>query len=241
MPADRRLLPWQKNPIRRHFIWVCGRSRRRTVLETDIFKQLQEADWGAIAVELTAYAAFRAENLAWRTGNSRDLAKGLNPEDIAAEAMRKVIAGIRGWDPDRGGLLPFLKGVVDSEVSHLAESSDNQLQARVLADDEEDELWDRSEFQAPSNDPHGLLHQRQCTPEQVLLENEADARISALFDAVAGEGDLAGVVDAIIEVGPKPADIAEHLTLPVSEINNRLKRLRRLALKVVAKHQDEAS
>lgn len=206
----------------------------------DTFRQLQEADWAAIAVELTAHAAFRADNLAWRTGNSRDLAKGLNPEDVASEAIRKVIAGIRQWEPDRGGLLPFLKGVVDSEISHLADSSDNQLQARVPADDEEGELWDRSEFQAPSNDPHGLLQQRQCTPEQVLLENEADARISALFDAVAGEPDLVGVVDAIMEVErPKPADIAEHLKLPVSEINNRLKRLRRLALKVVAKQQDE--
>jgi DNA-directed RNA polymerase specialized sigma24 family protein len=210
-------------------------------LGSAIFKQLQEADWAAIAVQLTAHAAFRAENLAWRTGNSLDLAKGLNPKDLAAEAIRKVIDGIRKWDPERGALLPFLKGVVDSEISHLAESSDNQLQARVLADDEEDEMWDRSEFQAPSNDPHGLLHQRQSTPEQVLLENEADVRISALFDAVAGQEDLVGVVDAIMEVGPRPADIAEHLGLPVSEINNRLKRLRRLALNLVTKQQDEAS
>src|SRR5438874_966523 len=110
MPASKRFLPWQNNPIRRHYDRVSGqRSRRRTVLGSDTFKQLQEADWSAIAVELTAYAAFRADNLAWRTRNSRDLAKGMNPEDIAAEAIRKVIAGIRQWDPGRGGLLPFLK------------------------------------------------------------------------------------------------------------------------------------
>jgi hypothetical protein len=73
--------------------------------------------------------------------------------------------------------VPFLKGVVDSEISHLAASSDNQLQARVPMDDEEDELWDRSEFEAPLKDLHDLLHQRQSTPEQILLEEEADSRI----------------------------------------------------------------
>jgi DNA-directed RNA polymerase specialized sigma24 family protein len=208
-------------------------------LGSDIFKQLREADWATIGVQLTAHSAFRAENLAWRTGNSVDLAKGLNPKDIAAEAIRKVIDGIRKWDPERGALLPFLKGVVDSEISHLAESSDNQLQSRVLADDEEDEMWDRSEFQAPSNDPQGLLHQQQSTPEQVLLEKEAEVRISALFDAMTEQADLVDVVDAIMEVGPRPAHIAEHLGLPVTEINNRLKRLRRLALSLVAKQQDE--
>jgi DNA-directed RNA polymerase specialized sigma24 family protein len=54
---------------------------------------------------------------------------------------------------------------------------------------------------------------------------------------VAGQPDLADILDAMMEVDPKPADIAEHLGLPVGEINNRLKRLRRLALKPVTKRQ----
>jgi hypothetical protein len=74
---------------------VKQRSRRRKLLGSEIFTQLQEADWAAIAVELTAHAAFRADNLTWRTGNSHNLAKGQNPADIAAEAIRKVIGGIR--------------------------------------------------------------------------------------------------------------------------------------------------
>lgn len=219
-------------------------------MATDVYKLLREADWDSISVELVAYAAFLAANLSWRTGDSPDpearpspdqlarnlnIAMGLNPVDIAQEAIKRVLDGRRKWDPSRGPLMPYLKAVVDSLVSHLAESKDNQLQRRVpQGDEEQEELWDRSEFRAPLNDPNNLRASQGAqppAPDEALVEQQADRRIAGLFEAIRDNPTLEELVEAIMEVGPKPADIADYLHVTVSEVNNRLKRLRRLALK----------
>ena len=62
---------------------------------------------------------FARATLSWRTGSDVALAKGLMPEDVAAQAIVSVIAGERKWEPQRGPLLPFLKRVVDSLLNHL--------------------------------------------------------------------------------------------------------------------------
>jgi DNA-directed RNA polymerase specialized sigma24 family protein len=227
-------------------------------VEDQTFKLLQQADWEAISIELAGHAAFRARNLGWRTGErvgpetrakagdlarDMDLAMGLNPIDVAQQAIKRVLDGSRKWDPNRGPLLPYLKGVVDSLISHLAESPDNQLQRRVPEGEEDDELWDRSEFRASLNDRHDLgdlIGARPPNPEQPLLDREADdSRVSNLFETVKGSPELEETISAIMQVGPKPVDIAEHLRLAVSEVNNRLKRLRRLVLKPTEKINDK--
>jgi len=216
----------------------------------DVYKLLREADWDTISVELVAYAAFLAANLSWRTGDSPDpetkpspnqlarnlnIAMGLNPIDIAQEAIKRVLDGRRKWDPSRGPLMPYMKAVVDSLVSHLAESKDNQLQRRVpQGDEEQEDLWDQSEFRAPLNDPNNLRDSQGAqpvAPDEALVEQQADRRIAEVFEAIRDNPTLEKLVEAIMEVGPKPADIAEYLHVTVSEVNNRLKRLRRLALK----------
>jgi hypothetical protein len=96
----------------------------------DVRRELQRVDWADIGVRLTAYATWKARNLRWRTGRTDLLAGGKTPEDIAADAILKVLGGDRVWDPARGPLLPYLEGVVDSLISHLAESADNRIQER---------------------------------------------------------------------------------------------------------------
>ena len=205
-------------------------------MEADTFKQLQEADWETLGIELAGHAAFRARNLGWRTGNPVELARGLNPVDLAQEAILKVLDGSRRWDPKRGPLLPYLKGVVDSRISQLAESLDNQLQIRLPEGEEGEELGDHLEFHAPRHDHQGWLSQQPSTPERAVVEKRsetADQQIGNLFEAVGDKPDLRMVLEAVMELeDPKPAAIAERLGVPVSDINNRLKRLRRLALKL---------
>jgi len=202
-------------------------------LEEKPSKLLAEADWASIGIQLVAHAVFRARGLAWRTADHAELADGLQPEDLAQEAIRKVLQGKRRWDPERGPLLPFLKGVVDSEVSHLAESKDNELQHRFPDGDDGDEWVDRAEFFAPGNDSAGILP-APIAPlpdaERIKREGFADQRLSTLFTAADGTKELQDVLDTIMTEGEwKPSGIAEHLGVPVPEVNNRLKRLRRLA------------
>jgi DNA-directed RNA polymerase specialized sigma24 family protein len=221
-------------------------------VDDDVFKLLQAADWEAIGMELAAYVVHRARNLSWRTGarldpdshlsiadTARDLelAMGLNPIDIAQQAIKKVLDGGRMWEPTRGPLLPYLKGVVDSLVNHLADSLDNQLQRRIPESEEDEDLSDHAEFRASLNDVHDLgaiAGVRPLDPELALLHKESDdVRVAKLFEQVAVNRELEDVLTAIMEVGPKPSDIAEHLEVSTSEINNRLKRLRRLALRPI--------
>lgn len=200
-------------------------------MKAEIFRKLHEADWKAIGKELVAHAIWKAQNFAWRTGDHKNLALGLQGRDIAQMAIEKVLTGKRAWNPERGDLLPYLKGVVDSLMSHYADSLDNTIQARLAEDEEGKELLDHAEFHAARNDDFGLLsaHQRSRGTNSDV-DNE---RVANLFAAVQGEDDLMAVLDVVMSSGEtKPAEIAAELGIEVTKVNNRLKRLRRTAMNI---------
>lgn len=174
-------------------------------------RELRAVDWADVGIRLTAYATWKARNRRWRTGRVDALAGGRTAEDLAAEAVLKVLSGERQWDPARGALLPYLQGVVDSLLSHLADSLDNRLQ----------EPWtdahDRAADEAGDVDPTERL-----TRLRAALHRDAQAALLAILDA--------------LEAGcaAKPQALAVHLGTSVADVNNRLKRLRRAALHLVA-------
>jgi DNA-directed RNA polymerase specialized sigma24 family protein len=174
-------------------------------------RELRNADWFDIALRLAAHATWRARNLRWRTGLSCDLAAGKTPEDIAAEAILKVMEGARVWDPKRGALLPFLQGVVDSLLSHLASSADNRAQERWAA---------TYSAAAAIPEPDSISPEERLAELRRLLVENRRPELLAIIDAI-GEG-----------CEPKPQVIARRLGTTIADVNNRLKRLRRLALKI---------
>lgn len=183
----------------------------RARMNGDTRRRLQEADWADIGIRLTAYATWKARNYQWRTREADALAGGQTPEDVARDAIVKVLDGTRAWDPQRGPLLPFLQGVVDSLMSHLAASVDN---ARA-------EHW------------HDALPERVATAQRDYAESSD--LIDRLRRTLEREhaADLLALLGAVQEHGPKPTAIAIKLETSVRDINNRLKRLRRTALKVL--------
>lgn len=194
-----------------------------------VFEELRDADWEMLGLQLTAHASIRLKNFSWRTGSRYDLAQ--LAKDLAAEAIRLVVTGRRRWEPERVALLPMLKGVVSSLISHLAQSADARSQVRFPDGEDGEELRDRIEFRAPERDEHGLLPAHPPDPDRAAALRRmefADERLNALLDGVRDELDLVAVVEALMVVDdPTPAAVAEHLGLQVSEVNNRLKRLRR--------------
>jgi hypothetical protein len=176
----------------------------------DIQRELRRIDWADVGIRLTAYATWKARNLHWRTGRADALAGGKTPEDIAAEAILKVLGGERAWDPTRGPLLAYLEGVVDSLMSHLAASLDNRIQ----------ETWsDRLEPAADgprADDPAERIDRLRAA-----LLREQQHTLLAVVDAIAAQCE------------PKPQALAQQLGTTVADINNRLKRLRRFALRTV--------
>ena len=183
----------------------------RARMDGDTLRLLQEADWTDIGVRLTAYATWKARNYRWRTRRPGTLAAGKTAEDVARDAIVKVLEGTRAWDPGRGPLLPFLQGVVDSLMSHLAASGDNARREHWR-----DELPERG---APGQGDHSTAVDLIDGLRRMLERERAD--------------DLLALLGAVQEYGPKPTAIAIALETTVRDINNRLKRLRRAALRVL--------
>lgn len=181
-----------------------------THMDLEARRRLQDADWADIGIRLTAYAMWKARNYRWRTHTVWALAAGKTPEDVAREAIVKVLDGSRHWDPARGALLPYLEGIVDSLMSHLAASSDNAVLQR----------WHDS---VPESDT-----------ARVHADVDADL-VERLRGALRHEGadDLLAILDVVQGCGAKPRAIAAALHTTVNDINNRLKRLRRAALRVL--------
>ena len=179
----------------------------RSEVDSEVRMALSRIDWEEVGVRLTAYAVWRARNFQWRTGSNWSLASGKTPEDIASEAVLKVFEGARAWDPARGALLPYLQGVVDSLMSHLSESVDNTLLQN-----------------GPTPAAQSIDASAQSEPDPL-----ADLRLNL---SNRNDRDLLAVLDTDQTSGAKPSALAAQLGVPVNEINNRLKRLRRIALKI---------
>lgn len=81
----------------------------------------------------------------------------------------------------------------------------------------------------------------QSSPEDVILAWECEredrevavSTYNALFGAIEGDVELEEVLDLVINgCELKPRYLAEKLNVPVDNINNRLKRLRRKAMSI---------
>jgi RNA polymerase sigma factor (sigma-70 family) len=187
-------------------------------LDQETNKLRQEQDWETIRRQLLAHATWRAKGYRWRGGRDLELTGGYTVEDVIQEVIAKALSGIRRWDPDRGELLPWLQAQSRSILDALARSAPHRREVSVL------DLEDLASAQAPD-------------PLEALLEQEAWAqemqRVDRLFQAVAGEPELEQVLWLIIDgCEPRPRYLALELGVPVAEINNRLKRIRRRALRL---------
>jgi DNA-directed RNA polymerase specialized sigma24 family protein len=178
--------------------------------------ELRNADWEDIGIRLTAYAVWKTRNLQWRSGHAGALAAGKTAEDLAADAILKVIEGTRAWDPARGPLLTYLQRVVDSLVNHLAQSADNRLQTPLRSS-----ATPLAAHLDAWSDPNASGHDAEGKVERLRSVLRAQR-----------EGDLLEVLEAIRNCDPTPQAVAAHLGTTVADINNRLKRLRRLAQRI---------
>lgn len=188
-------------------------------MEQETRDLLQEMDWSAIRKALLTYATWRARWYCWHRGESPDLAKGYTVEDVVQEVIVKTFEGIRRWDPEKGQLLPWLQLQSKSVIDALAKSASHRHEVSLL-------------------DVEGLATEHSSDLLEIVLEKEARAcverRVEASFQAVDGEPELCEVLQAILDrCPPRPRYLARELNLSVREVDNRLKRLRRRASKLM--------
>ena len=149
---------------------------------------------------------------------------GQSLDDVVQHVIEKTISGKRRWDPAKGPLVPWLKDQVKSVIDALANAAVRRHETQAPEGDSAEEF-----VESP-------VASRSPSPEAILLEKEAAEQVAeradALFQAVNREPELEAVMNAIINgCEPKPRYLAAELGVSVEDINNRLKRLRRRAMK----------
>jgi hypothetical protein len=185
-------------------------------------------------LDLAGYAAFRARNYWWRSGNQQDLAKGMHLKDVVQEAVARVLQESRRFDANRGALLPYLKGVIDSIISNLADSIDNRSQSRFPEyGSSEPESIDRLRLMGLGIDPNEWFGETENQSVEARMSHEelSEPQIVALVQAI-DDAELRTLFNAIREVGGKPADIAHYLGISKVKVYDGIRRLRKLAFRV---------
>ena len=186
---------------------------------------LENADWKDIILKLTHYALQRARVYSWKSGKSDQLLGGKTPEDIACEAIEKVLSGTRDWDPDKyPNLLTHLQWVVKSDMEHLASSMEHQATGRLPEPGEGEEGYET--IPDPSSP----------TPEEELIAREKEdleERLKGeLYAMVKGDEDLETLLLCFEEGIDKPEVIAAQTGWDVSEVYNLKRKLLRKASKL---------
>ena len=101
---------------------------RELILNERKRRLLQDFPWDEAYPKLVAFAAWVIQGRNW---NSNILPKGQTAQTIVEDVIAKAFNEERDWDPDRGDLLTWLKWVIRSEISHLAESASNKSDLRL--------------------------------------------------------------------------------------------------------------
>ena len=134
----------------------------------------------------------------------------VSPEDLTWSAIEKTLSGIRQWDIERIGIVEHLMGVVSSDLY-------NSIRKRASAPTES--LFEIAAEQIPSDD---LTPEEQAVGKSEFLNllrylENSDHRVAELAALTASFG------------ATQPSELAELMGLPVSEIYNLKRKLRRLA------------
>lgn len=190
--------------------------------DRSIIEKLRTADWSSILPRLVKYA--RAKEVVLNAVGSEK-----SYEDIIQEAIARVYGQgengrFRNWDsekyPDLGLFLKFIvKEIVQQEITQLTGYSKEQL---CWEDDpgEERELDVDNTDSADSHTP--------VTPENSILDKENIVRLPAKIDEIANGDYELGLVTLCIHDGTtKSSQIADEIELPIKDVYNLKKRLKR--------------
>jgi hypothetical protein len=200
-----------------------------TLQSREIWRQLQETNWSEVGKELLGFAIWWKQRTEGYRGREIILSEGRNLEDVVQHVIEKTFQGDRKWDPEKGELIPWLKDQVKSVISAWSNSASVRHEISLPEDEP-------IENQGSTNQKYLQDYEDSLypNPEVLILEKEEvesiKSRVDALFYVVSDDPLLEEILEAIIQgCEPKPRLLAETLKCDIQDINNRIKRLRRLA------------
>lgn len=212
----------------------------RRLVDRVVQEKLEEANWDEITLRLTAYALFKVRRLKWRTGDRESLPEGKTAEDLTYEAIEKVLSGERQWDPAAcPDLLGYLRGVVDSLVSHLVISEEHRRVRRMPQTEEGQEVEELLTLAKPGAETAEHLVTIQIDPEaQTVGKMEAERFVGEIFEEIAGDKELEMVMDALLRGNVKPREIAVETGIDVERIYKLREKLDRSAKRIEGRLQN---
>jgi len=200
------------------------------------YELLQEQKWEPIYRELVAFGIYWAQNYHWRHGGLQELTAGQTIADVVQEAIIKTIEGKRSWDPQKGPLVPWLRDQVKSEIDHLYHSAASRHEVLIPESEDGEELTDWIEHRSSQGGDVSVVVSSQNPEEIVLKKEDIEKREDALFQATSGDPELEEILEIIAGgCAPRPRYLAAELGVPVTDVNNRLKRLRRRAWQLLTR------
>jgi DNA-directed RNA polymerase specialized sigma24 family protein len=144
---------------------------------------------------------------------------------------------IRTSPPARGDLKPWLLQQIKSEISNLFHSSASKRETELEREDGQTPI-DSIEYGAVED----VFENIPDVPEASFLKKERKReKIEALYEAMEGEQELEDICYAILDgCERQPRFLAAELGVPVSEVNNRLKRLCRRAITIKQRLENDS-
>jgi hypothetical protein len=155
------------------------------------------------------------------------------------DVIAKTFSEERNWDPERGELFSWLKWVIKSDISHLAESASNRRDLRLDHFGNNDPAMDRIEYDAVRTSRN---RPQDISPEEAMIAVETEhemmvsarSKIDSLLEACSGRPELEEIVYAICDgkCPAKPQSLSEYLGKPINDIYQHLRALRQRASKI---------
>lgn len=177
--------------------------------------EINEKSWGHIYKELVRYAEFKLNKAGFQIRTEKD---SVDPEHFAALAIEKVFEGIRAWDYEKyPDITIHLIGVVKSLISSHFKSSKRSI---INAGGKEEEETVAASDKA--NNDEILVDDYQTTqgPDEILMSAETWQEVAEAFG---DKKDDHAIFCEWLDSSP-PRNIAEAWDIPVTEVNNAIKR-----------------
>jgi hypothetical protein len=183
------------------------------------FSELTQDQQRQLLDRLTIYAERKYRRLGWFKNGQYRSPSGQGPDDVAAEAIVRLIEGRRNYDDQKyPDLLEYLKkSVTKSIVSHIIDSPDFEKRKpipHVLTEDGEIE-----EIEIESEGDDTTL---------VYMQKDLVEKINAILqEKFAQDNIVLGILECMKAGIDKPSEMAEYLEVETSDVNNAQKKLRR--------------
>lgn len=185
-----------------------------------------EDQWRKILDRLTVYAQRKFVRLGWKSKNGYRTPHGQGPEDIASEAIVRIIENKRVYNAQRcPDFEQFLRGCVDSIISYIINSPDFKKREAMPC-------ITTSEGETEEIEPEG----RDIDPLQICIEKDIVEKVkSILKENFAEDIIVSGIYECLNAGIDKRSEQAEYLGVDVKEIDNAQKRLQRAVNKNLQK------